>query len=506
MKRKRVPAIILTLLLTSMVTLAFNIQPVRATGTVYIRADGSIDPPTAPIQRNGDYYTLTGNITSDGDGITVQKNDVTVDGAGYTVQGTGSGTGIDLTGRSNVTIKNTEIKTFYDGVVLDSSSGNSVSGNNITANNYVGVYLSSSSSNSVSGNNITANDENGVFLSYSSDNNSVSGNNIANNGYGVWLLSSSDNNSVSGNNIANNGDGVWLGYSSDNNSVSGNNITANNGDAVLLYSSSDNNSVSGNNITANNNWGVVLWISSSNNSVVENVFAGCGLSVWDSFGNSVEGNSVNGKPLVYLEDASDRTVGNAGQVILVNCNNIRVENLNLSNTSVGVELWNTTNTKIANNNIANNFYGVYLFDSSGNSIFHNNFANNTVQAYTYGGSANMWDDGYPSGGNHWSDYSGTDHYSGAYQNETGSDGIGDTPYGIDLSNEDHYPLMDQITLLVGDVNKDGYVGIDDLFEIALHFGSEIGQPSYSRPCDINYDGYIGIDDIFTAAQHFGQEG
>ena len=52
-----------------------------------------------------------------------------------------------------------------------------------------------------------------------------------------------------------------------------------------------------------------------------------------------------------------------------------------------------------------------------------------------------WDDGYPSGGNYWSDYNGTDFYSGTNQNVTGSDGIGDTSYIIDVNNVDRYPLM-----------------------------------------------------------------
>ncbi len=49
MSKKIVSVIVLTLLLTSMFTLAFNIQPVRAGGIIYIRADGSIEPSTAPI-------------------------------------------------------------------------------------------------------------------------------------------------------------------------------------------------------------------------------------------------------------------------------------------------------------------------------------------------------------------------------------------------------------------------------------------------------------------------
>jgi hypothetical protein len=57
------------------------------------------------------------------------------------------------------------------------------------------------------------------------------------------------------------------------------------------------------------------------------------------------------------------------------------------------------------------------------------------------GYTNVWDNGYPSGGNYWSDYNGTDLLLGSGQNETGSDGIGDTPYVIDANNRDNYPLM-----------------------------------------------------------------
>jgi len=68
--------------------------------------------------------------------------------------------------------------------------------------------------------------------------------------------------------------------------------------------------------------------------------------------------------------------------------------------------------------------------------------------------SNTWDDGYPSGGNYWSDYNGTDYYRGPHQNETGSDGIGDTPYifintAINRANDDNvdrYPLMKPINI------------------------------------------------------------
>jgi nitrous oxidase accessory protein NosD len=74
-------------------------------------------------------------------------------------------------------------------------------------------------------------------------------------------------------------------------------------------------------------------------------------------------------------------------------------------------------------------------------IYHNNFLDNRGQVHIYDGGSCFLDNGYPSGGNYWSDYSGTDVFSGSYQNETGSDGIEDNPYVIEPDMVDHYPLM-----------------------------------------------------------------
>ena len=51
----------------------------------------------------------------------------------------------------------------------------------------------------------------------------------------------------------------------------------------------------------------------------------------------------------------------------------------------------------------------------------------------------IWDNGYPSGGNFWSDFNPTDN---------DNDGIGDTAYVINQNrnNTDHYPLMQQIDI------------------------------------------------------------
>ena len=171
--------------------------------------------------------------------------------------------------------------------------------------------------------------------------NSIIGNNITNNDYGIRLDYSSKNNCIIGNNIAYNDYGVWLNYS-------------------------------------------------SKNSISGNTFTNDGLVVWQSYQNYVEDNIVNGKPLVYLEDVADYGISDAGQVILVNCNAIRVENLNLSRTSIGVQLWNTTNSIIMGNNItANTWEGILLSASSiNNSIIGNNITNNNPGVWLCGSPNN----------------------------------------------------------------------------------------------------------------------
>jgi hypothetical protein len=82
---------------------------------------------------------------------------------------------------------------------------------------------------------------------------------------------------------------------------------------------------------------------------------------------------------------------------------------------------------------------VTVFGCFNNLIIHNNIRSNTPPiCYDL---YNTWDDGYPSGGNYWGNYTGADEKSGIDQSEMGSDGIGDEPYVISSNNRDHYPLM-----------------------------------------------------------------
>jgi len=90
----------------SLLTIAFNIEAVRASGFVYIRADGSIEGTTNIMTVDNVIYNLTDNLYGS---IIIERNNIVVDGAGYTVNGKGSETGIYLSGRNNVTLKNVEV-------------------------------------------------------------------------------------------------------------------------------------------------------------------------------------------------------------------------------------------------------------------------------------------------------------------------------------------------------------------------------------------------------------
>jgi parallel beta-helix repeat protein len=305
---------IMALLIVSIFLLAFSIQLVQAAGTIYIRADGSVDPPYAPILNAGNVsYTFTANISGP---IVVERDNIVVDGAGHMLDGVGTGTGIDLTGRSNVTIESITIRKFDYGIALSSSLGNRLYANR-----------------------------------------------IADNGFGIWCWSSSGN-SICANTVANSTyDGIYLFYSSSN-TISASTITNNSYNGIRFYDSSGN-SIATNTITNNGN----------------------GIYFYYSYSNNISANTI-------------------------------------------------TNS---------NYLGICLSSSSSNLVCHNNFVGNTVQAEATPEYVNFWDDGYPIGGNYWSDYTGVDLYKGPSQNVPGTDEIGDTPYVIEANNTDRYPLMDPWT-------------------------------------------------------------
>ena len=121
---------------------------------------------------------------------------------------------------------------------------------------------------------------------------------------------------------------------------------------------------------------------------------------------------------------------------------ITISDNHLFGNANGVKADSASYTTISYNMIRNNDNGVYFGPSTdGNYVYHNRFSSNIYsQAIDVGN--NNWDDGYPSGGNYWGDYSTNDTLRGINQNQPYSDGIYDFPYVVlgGANNQDNYPL------------------------------------------------------------------
>ena len=229
MLQKPVSSIMLFLLAISALALTSRIQPVSAFETVYINADGSIIPSTAPVSTVDNVtYTLTGNVNMS---IGVQRSNIEFDGGGHTVQGSGSGSGVDLESVNNVTVENVSISDFSNGIYLNFSSSimlcnNCASGcnaaiylsdsvnntlfNNTVIQNLQGIILDSSGNNTLRGNYVTENPDYGIAL-FSSPYSVLSDNTILGNaglgGRGINVASSSHE-ILSCNNVTSNYDGI----------------------------------------------------------------------------------------------------------------------------------------------------------------------------------------------------------------------------------------------------------------------------------------------------------
>jgi parallel beta-helix repeat protein len=188
-----------------------------------------------------------------------------------------------------------------------------------------------------------------------------------------------------------------------------------------------------------------------------------GIFVVNSRNIIISGNIIlnNGDRGVYLRYSSYNTVSNNtvsihseyGILLFHSDNNVISDNT-VSNNWYGIRLDSSSNNSVFGNTITNNDLGISSITCS-NNICYNNFINNTIQVKGLF-SSNVWDNGYPSGGNYWSDYVGVD---------SNSDGIGDSPRTIDASNIDNFPLMGMLssftTFLGHKVNVISNSTIDD---------------------------------------------
>jgi len=214
---------------------------------IYIRANGNVEPATAPIERAGDVYKLTDDIALHT--IVIQRDNIVLDGSGYLIEGNKSwmGTeraagnnGIIVEGQHDISIKSFHFIGLSVGIRISNSSNINIANSSfddavVNMATPTGLIIDASSFVQIENNNFTrmmAITGSGTYLT-------IRGNILT--GGGIELKGTS--NIIENNQIETSFEALKIG-AADLNIISSNRIV---GEVSFLYCS--NNEIFGNNMT-----------------------------------------------------------------------------------------------------------------------------------------------------------------------------------------------------------------------------------------------------------------
>jgi parallel beta-helix repeat protein len=408
-----------------------NFFPEQVPSGIEITSTGAVEG-TDLIQRSGNVYTFTGDIHRT---IVVLRDGVVLDGAGYTLQGSGGGVGVFLQERNGVTIKNLKISNFEYGVKFtwlsygspSTPRSNKVIGNTITNNTYGIAFYDFSSGNEVSDNYIAHNTHGVVSASdtvfrnnqfrnndgaVSESSNAVNDIDTSNtvNGKPIYywvkqhnravpsdagwvVLKNCSGITVQGLSLEGNADGVLLCYTKG--STISENVIANNLNGITLQWSS-NNVISSNRVAGNSEYGIYLDGASRDNNVSGNRIESNGEDGVSAYAlgsstcnlvsqNQITKNQGNG---ISVKGAQEwKIVGNnitlnlcSGVCFMYGSSSNEVNGNYIAGNGVGIQLSDAVENTITFNTITeNNGWGIELNGTQKNNVIHhNNFINNNV--------------------------------------------------------------------------------------------------------------------------------
>ena len=237
------------------------------------------------------------------------------------------------------------------------------------------------------------------------ENITIRNNTINNNNAGIYVMDPtpigpSVNINILENEIHNNtAYGIFL-LRIDNSYVSKNNVSSG---TFGIVSISSNDVYVGNNLVEDCDYAAIFVSDRDNNvNLTENLMTACGISIGTTYPSSGSfskfstysidtSNKVNGKPVYYYFDRNNLDIAdylNPGQIILVNCNNSNISEINISHSSYALTLLYCNNVSIIDCNFSDNVGGISLYKSNNNAISRNVIDSNNYAGIILSGCNN----------------------------------------------------------------------------------------------------------------------
>ncbi len=258
----------------------------------------------------------------------------------------------------DVTISGFTIRDAQNGIFIKEYDGCTLTGNILTRN-YRGIlihgyYDSIASNHTITNNNITDNDAAGIYLGGHAGFCTVSNNILTkNDASGITVYHGSEHNTIENNDVYKNGDnGIYLTGSG--------------------YSMVRNNEVYDNDV-----YGIHI-LYSYHNELRDNAMSGNQYNfrivgdepILEEYDHDIDtSNLIEGKPMYYWVGEKDKEIpSDAGFVGLINCENIVVSGVNVTDTGSGILFVYTNDSSISDVEVWGNIFGIELLYSDHNTL------------------------------------------------------------------------------------------------------------------------------------------
>lgn len=332
-----------------------------------VTAAGVIDVPGPDAYQIGVWdastrvFSLTTQVQAS---VRIAEDNLTLDCQGFAISGSGTGSGIVLSGRTGVIVNNGILVNLGIGIELVDSYANIIR-NNAVSGVGVGISCTRSNDNVIAENLVRVNRYAGIVLN-SSSGNLVTDNTVEEGRAAGILLQASESQTVEGNTVRACNDGINLA-DSPGNKLTRNLVASNRCSGIVLFDASPANVMDGN-TCRENKWGIFL-VRVPGSIIISNTCEGnqYGIYLVSANGNSIGANTCRSNhDGIYMRSSSEN------QLTL---------NLLEQNTYSGLMLRDSSSqNSVEGNNCLSNNDGLYLYRCEANTL-----KSNLVDSNTYSG-------------------------------------------------------------------------------------------------------------------------